>query len=168
MGMNELNGLHACRYMGYANEIGESFKSFISKVAYRSTYAAAISYGKSQVVDKCFSEFHLNNDPEKHPHVGKTYLRGCKLSIFQGIRPKIIPLLHVLIAVPTTRLSARFPETLVRAGLGDAVHKGMKAKQDWEGRDISISDASASSSCDSRYLEICETYFCYQTNVNSG
>ena len=33
------------RYLGYANEVGESFKAFISKTLYRSTYAAAITYG---------------------------------------------------------------------------------------------------------------------------
>ena len=33
-------------YLGYANELGESFKSFISTTTYRGTYAVAIAYGK--------------------------------------------------------------------------------------------------------------------------
>ena len=32
--------IHAgCRYLGYTNELGESFKAFLSKAVYRSTYA---------------------------------------------------------------------------------------------------------------------------------
>eukprot|EP00242_Pyramimonas_sp_CCMP2087_P007443 CAMPEP_0198211060 /NCGR_PEP_ID=MMETSP1445-20131203/22602_1 /TAXON_ID=36898 /ORGANISM="Pyramimonas sp., Strain CCMP2087" /LENGTH=198 /DNA_ID=CAMNT_0043885253 /DNA_START=241 /DNA_END=834 /DNA_ORIENTATION=- len=40
------------RYFGYSNELGESFKAFISKGLYRSTYAVAIAYGLSDALDK--------------------------------------------------------------------------------------------------------------------
>mmetsp|Transcript_35959 Transcript_35959/g.78452 ORF Transcript_35959/g.78452 Transcript_35959/m.78452 type:complete len:207 (+) Transcript_35959:150-770(+) len=40
------------RYLGYANEFGESFKSFISTATYRGTYAIATAYGISDALDK--------------------------------------------------------------------------------------------------------------------
>mmetsp|Transcript_7846 Transcript_7846/g.14892 ORF Transcript_7846/g.14892 Transcript_7846/m.14892 type:complete len:212 (-) Transcript_7846:104-739(-) len=40
------------RYLGYANELGESFKAFISKGIYRSTYALSIAYALGDAVHK--------------------------------------------------------------------------------------------------------------------
>jgi len=40
------------RYLGYANEVGESFKSLIPKSAYLSTYAISIAYVSADTLDK--------------------------------------------------------------------------------------------------------------------
>lgn len=40
------------RYLGYANELGESFRAFISKAAVRLTYVVAFGYGFADAVDK--------------------------------------------------------------------------------------------------------------------
>lgn len=40
------------RYIGYANEIGEAFKSFLPKIGYYGTYGIAISYVLADTADK--------------------------------------------------------------------------------------------------------------------
>jgi len=40
------------RYMGYCNEVGESFKAFLPKWAYLGTYAASIAYVSADTMDK--------------------------------------------------------------------------------------------------------------------
>ena len=40
------------RYLGYANEIGESFKSFLPRWAYLATYGVAVGYVSGDTLDK--------------------------------------------------------------------------------------------------------------------
>lgn len=47
-----------CRYMGYANELGESFKASISRGLYVGTYAVAVAYALGDALDKGLRAHH--------------------------------------------------------------------------------------------------------------
>ena len=47
-----------CRYMGYANELGESFKASISRGLYVGTYVVAVAYALGDALDKGLQAHH--------------------------------------------------------------------------------------------------------------
>ena len=49
------------RYLGYANEIGESFR-YISPMFYKPSYALAIGYVLGDVQDKTMKQYRLENN----------------------------------------------------------------------------------------------------------
>ncbi|KAK6032200.1 hypothetical protein OSTOST_01624, partial [Ostertagia ostertagi] len=54
------------RYLGYANEIGEAFRSMLPVAAVRSTYVVALGYACADALDKSNKAYKLyRNNPEK-------------------------------------------------------------------------------------------------------
>lgn len=44
------------RYLGYANEVGESFRAFISRLSVYSTYGVSIAYVLADTADKAYKK----------------------------------------------------------------------------------------------------------------
>ncbi|KAK6047006.1 hypothetical protein COOONC_15489 [Cooperia oncophora] len=54
------------RYLGYANEIGEAFRSMLPVNAVRATYVVALGYACADALDKSNKAYKLyRNNPEK-------------------------------------------------------------------------------------------------------
>ncbi|XP_023304008.1 mitochondrial fission process protein 1 [Lucilia cuprina] len=45
------------RYLGYANEVGESFRNLVSKNVVRGSYVVATGYAVADTVDKTYKDF---------------------------------------------------------------------------------------------------------------
>ncbi|XGW35708.1 hypothetical protein V3C99_019138 [Haemonchus contortus] len=54
------------RYLGYANEIGEAFRSMLPVTAVRATYVVALGYASADALDKSQKAYKLyKNNPQK-------------------------------------------------------------------------------------------------------
>ncbi|KAJ8712909.1 hypothetical protein PYW08_008213 [Mythimna loreyi] len=51
------------RYLGYANEVGESFRPIFSKNVVRASYAVAFGYTLADTVDKSFKSYKRGDGP---------------------------------------------------------------------------------------------------------
>ncbi|CAF0993335.1 unnamed protein product [Brachionus calyciflorus] len=84
------------RYMGYANEIGEAFRSMISPAAVRATYGVAFGYVFLDVIDKANKTFKKEtklaelSTPKESPK-SKTAKIATDCLIWQSFASVIIP-----------------------------------------------------------------------------
>ncbi|RNA00787.1 mitochondrial fission process 1 [Brachionus plicatilis] len=84
------------RYLGYANEIGESFRSMISQVAVRATYGVSFGYVFMDVIDKGKKTFVKEkklseSGVEKESPVIKTAKIATDCLVWQSFASVIIP-----------------------------------------------------------------------------
>lgn len=57
------------RYLGYANEVGEAFRSIIPKSVVWSSYIVASGYVLADTIDKGLKTYHDNNSPNATKNV---------------------------------------------------------------------------------------------------
>ncbi|XP_068748537.1 mitochondrial fission process protein 1-like [Montipora capricornis] len=79
------------RYLGYANEFGEAFRSHIPRLIYFGSYAVASTYCLADSIDKgrrCYQQSsHLNSYLQKR----KAAETAVEAAIWQGLASVIIP-----------------------------------------------------------------------------
>lgn len=84
------------RYMGYANEIGESFRAMISPAAVRATYGVAFGYVFLDVIDKANKTYKKETkiaeiSPAKESPSIKTAKMATDCLIWQSFASVIVP-----------------------------------------------------------------------------
>jgi len=73
------------RYLGYSNELGESFRPLIKKSYVHASYAVAVSYVFADTADKCIKSY------EKDKSLVKAAKIGGDVVIWQLLASVIIP-----------------------------------------------------------------------------
>ncbi|KNC85885.1 hypothetical protein SARC_01961 [Sphaeroforma arctica JP610] len=76
------------RYLGYTNEIGESFKAFLPRWAYLGTYAVACTYVAADAFDKGAVAYKISDDPNKH---ARAAVAVVDTGLWQSFASVIIP-----------------------------------------------------------------------------
>ncbi|VDM62100.1 unnamed protein product [Angiostrongylus costaricensis] len=80
----------AVRYLGYANEIGEAFRSMLPLAAVRATYVVSFGYACADALDKSSRVFKMyRNNPEKRSR--KVSVAAVDTFIWQSLASVIIP-----------------------------------------------------------------------------
>ncbi|KAJ1358487.1 hypothetical protein KIN20_016920 [Parelaphostrongylus tenuis] len=78
------------RYLGYANEIGEAFRSILPLVAVRATYVVSFGYACADALDKSSRVYRIyKNDREKRRH--KVSVAAMDTLIWQSLASVAIP-----------------------------------------------------------------------------
>eukprot|EP00123_Amoebidium_parasiticum_P019575 comp27038_c0_seq1/m.47136 comp27038_c0_seq1/g.47136 ORF comp27038_c0_seq1/g.47136 comp27038_c0_seq1/m.47136 type:complete len:184 (-) comp27038_c0_seq1:125-676(-) len=79
------------RYLGYANELGESFKAFIPRQAYYGSYVVASGYVVADAVDKGTRAYHKAEKETLEERRKHTILAVAETGVWQAFASVIIP-----------------------------------------------------------------------------
>eukprot|EP01134_Creolimax_fragrantissima_P004163 CFRG4163T1 len=106
------------RYLGYTNEIGESFKAFLPRWAYIGTYAVASTYVVLDAVDKGTTAYHSANETVR---VASAVTGVVDTGLWQSFASVIIPGVFINRLCSTTM----FAVTRLAPQLKGRTHKGI-------------------------------------------
>lgn len=76
------------RYLGYANEVGEAFKSIVPKSFVWASYGIAVTYVLADTGDKAIKVYHADTTPQRGKNVTTSMLDTFTWQMFASV---IIP-----------------------------------------------------------------------------
>jgi fission process protein 1 len=79
------------RFLGYANEVGEAFRSLVSKTIVHGSYAVAFGYVFMDVIDKARKTLRIENEKRSISPYNQTSKVGVDCFVWQTFASVLIP-----------------------------------------------------------------------------